>query len=978
MATKITHDKLADKNVLSPLIKEFNELIKVSEKATESLKKTKKELDGKKAIEGAKDLKKLSDATKEITKNEKTLIDTSKKLNKLQNDSIKAIKDKNKSRKDLNQTNQKTVDLAKKIEAEEKKLSALNSNKVQDLTQLKRLSAEQNKINKDTEILNAKNVGTLQKLNAQNRVLRRERESLNLNTEKGRKRLQAINKELDKNNKFIKENSDKLKQQNLNVGNYSESIKEAAASSGLFGGIIGRLTTVKTTYNAILKATTAGTGKLTKAQKALNIVVKASPLFLLVGALGGLISFFTRSQKGVDSLSNAFAGLTTGLDVVIDRFSIVGEGLADIFSGDIVDGLDKIKNAFSGIGDELEREIKLSTELNELTIKLTREQKLFEAQQASNLTRVKELTVVVKDKLRADQERLDAVKEINEIEIETAERQLDLQKQALAASLDSISADKDRLELGDAQLDFINRIKEGTIEAAEAVQLAADFTLSSAAGEEALFEVVEKVVAQEQARQSLLEKQSTTAKRTASITKEIANKRSTELAREAAALRQISKDETKSIEDRIELLEKAAEQEIKSFDVRAKANIINEQEVANARLQINAKLAQDIAKLRKIELPEGPDFEAIAKKQVKTVNDIEQELLNQQITNIDRRLQVEELSNSERIRLINERAETEKKQAQAQSEFIIATEDKTAEEIELINLKLEGELKSIDEERLDAVKSVNDKIKEDDKKTNEARRAENRKLINDIGNETLSALAKQSDEKAKLLNQEVTAAQESVKQQERIAAEGGENILAQERERLAKVQLEQQRAAEERAKQEQALALALAFVNSFASYSEEDPKTALGKALKDTFLAKGIAKIITGSFYEGTEDTGTTANPMDSKGGRLVMVHDNERIMSKAQNEMTKGMSNDELAKLAQDYHNGNTWSFMPTVAQMSDNSEVVTKLDQTAERIENALKKYQSQQVIDGDSLGRLIDTRIKGTFKQKFIQGKKHRLNW
>ena len=113
-----------------------------------------------------------------------------------------------------------------------------------------------------------------------------------------------------------------------------------------------------------------------------------------------------------------------------------------------------------------------------------------------------------------------------------------------------------------------------------------------------MLEIIEKVNSLEAAKLALLVKQGTTAKRTASVTKEIANKKSTELAREASANRELAKDTEKNIEKRIELLEKAATLEIRSFKVRSDANVINAEETAAAKIQIEAKLIADIKKLR--------------------------------------------------------------------------------------------------------------------------------------------------------------------------------------------------------------------------------------------------------------------------------------------------------------------------------------------------------------------------------------------
>lgn len=680
--------------------------------------------------------KDVEDAQIELLKTEKKLLTQRKKPTNVKE--IKALNQSisktNKTVKTLNDTRKVSIQIDKEKEKELLKLKKLSTDRIQDVVTLKRLTKEQNAINKDTEIINNKAAGTLEKLAARNRQLIRAQSKVNLETEKGRKDLKKINAELDKNNKVIRKNSSALQKQKIDIGGYSKGIKEAAEASGVFGKILGPLNQIQATLTALTnkdtvakdvnavattslsakqKAMALTTGTLTKATKAFNFVLKKSPIFLAAAAIGGLIAFFTRSQKGIDTVTKSLAGLSAGFDVVLDRFQIVGEGifavvegLASFDSDKIAEGLDTIKNAFSGIILEIKEESAVGFKLKELIISLTREQKLFEAQQASSITQVKKLTVLVKDKLKADQERLDAVKEINKIEIGLAERQIELQEQSLAAAFETISADQKRLELTKEEIQFVDDLKNGNLDIATAAEKARNFTLGRANAEEALFGIIDKIVEQEHARQNLLEKQSVTAKRTASIVKEIATKKAMGLVREAQALRQVAKDQEETIERRIELLTEAAAKEIESFKIQASANIKNEQEVAAAKLQINAKLQADIKKL----FGKGEDFEAIARKQVKVVNDIEQELLQQDINRLKRRLEVEDLSKDERIKILDEIFETEKTKAQAQAEFLLTNENLTAEEREFISLKLGKTLEDIENDRVDSVKKANEEI----------------------------------------------------------------------------------------------------------------------------------------------------------------------------------------------------------------------------------------------------------------------------
>lgn len=107
-----------------------------------------------------------------------------------------------------------------------------------------KVTGAQSREQKNLSILEDKEAGTLAKLRAENSLLTKERDKLNLSTKEGNDRLKEINAVLDKNNLFIKHNSDALTKQRLNVGNYTESIKNALKESGLFGESIERITSI--------------------------------------------------------------------------------------------------------------------------------------------------------------------------------------------------------------------------------------------------------------------------------------------------------------------------------------------------------------------------------------------------------------------------------------------------------------------------------------------------------------------------------------------------------------------------------------------------------------------------------------------------------------------------------------------------------------------------------------------------------------
>ncbi len=63
----------------------------------------------------------------------------------------------------------------------------------------------------------------------------------------------------------------------------------------------------------------------------MKVAIASTGIGLLVVALGSLVAFFTRTQKGADFLSQKFAGLRTAVGVLIDAFSTVGETIFNAF-----------------------------------------------------------------------------------------------------------------------------------------------------------------------------------------------------------------------------------------------------------------------------------------------------------------------------------------------------------------------------------------------------------------------------------------------------------------------------------------------------------------------------------------------------------------------------------------------------------------------------------------------------------------------
>lgn len=351
---------------------------------------------------------------------------------------------------------QKSKEALKKVEKAEQQLKQqlINStdDEVKGRIRLQKAQKAQKDALRDLLVLEDKEAGTLERLAATNRKLRREREKLNLDTEKGVKRLREINAELDRNNEKIKESSDKLKQQKLNVGNYTDSVKDALNESGLFSEQIGKLNTIisvlrkltvqnTTAQNADNAAKATGsriTKNLTAVTKVFNTTLKASPIFLLIGILTSVVAFLKKTQVGTELLSKGFAGINAVIDVFVDRISQVGAGLFDILRGNFSEGIDKITASFKGLGDELANEVAQATALEEQLIKIRKAEALLEAQRSLSRAQIKELNKIAEDTTESFEKRADAARKAIEIEQRLLNVQTETVKQRINNSLGEI------------------------------------------------------------------------------------------------------------------------------------------------------------------------------------------------------------------------------------------------------------------------------------------------------------------------------------------------------------------------------------------------------------------------------------------------------------------------------------------------------------------------------------------------------------
>jgi hypothetical protein len=301
-----------------------------------------------------------------------------------------------------------------KNEADLKNLSSTYRTQQATLTSLISSNGQLLKSQDAISIALDKEITSINEARKSNSELLKIRNELDLTTKEGVQTADLINKKLDENNAFIKENVSAYEKQKINIGNYTESIKDAINQTNVFGTSLGSLTTAFAPFKDVftslgtnakgaineIRGVGLATEGLTKAQQAsaiaTNAVSGALKLFRIaliatgVGAivvvLGSLIAFLSTTQSGIDKvtavtrpLQAVFQSLLGVLQnfggILIDTFSNPQKAIkvfSDLIQEQVINRFTALKDIIVGIftfdGDQLKKGIDATTDANDKLI----------------------------------------------------------------------------------------------------------------------------------------------------------------------------------------------------------------------------------------------------------------------------------------------------------------------------------------------------------------------------------------------------------------------------------------------------------------------------------------------------------------------------------------------------------------------------------------------------------------------------------
>ena len=373
-----------------------------------------------------------------------------------------------------------------------------------------------------------------------------------------------------------------------------------------------------------------------------------------------------------------------------------------------------------------------------------------------------------------------------------------------------------------------------------------------------------------------------------------------------------------------------------TIDIKLNTKEVNENNDAKER-QINLELEERALALKALETssPEREDIEFA---------DTNQEQLQRNVLEAEYNILIADVNQTEeeRINLLTRqiiaRAELEKY-------------GKTEAEQQVINARMLKSINALSEKQIEAVEN-------------------NSQLLNDAIKITTDYFIEQADRRIAKIDEEIDAATKQADHYRSLAENGNitaKESLAEQNRLIAEANIKK----EQEEKRKQRIEMVSAVLSAFNANLQVEGTTsaeAFTKAITSTtLLTQFIGALPT--FLEGTEDTGAQGRGVDGKGGFNAILHPNERVMTKEQNAMIGGVSNDYVAQVMEQHRVGNYMDGGLLIAKI-DNAELISGLSNLENKM-SAVEKAILNQPRESNNTAEMLSNYMM--FENKQTQGGK-----
>ena len=264
---------------------------------------------------------------------------------------------------------------------------------------------------------------------------------------------QGANVGLDGVKKGVDDTTERVKKLKTETDKTSKSMsqgfKAGADAAAIIPGPIGQAASAMT-------GLTGGIGKVVAAFTTLRGAIIATGIGALVIVVGSLIAYFTQTERGAQKLRVAMAAMGAVVGSVSDAFIGLVDAAQMFIKGDFKGGIDKVKDSFKGLGDEIERDVKAAIELENASNALKIATRDLSIETANQRARIKELNLIAEDTTKSYKERGDAAREAAAIESGLMTKRTELAEENLRIQ-------RAQAELNETDEDTLQKIAEAEI-----------------------------------------------------------------------------------------------------------------------------------------------------------------------------------------------------------------------------------------------------------------------------------------------------------------------------------------------------------------------------------------------------------------------------------------------------------------------------------------------------------------------------------
>ena len=243
------------------------------------------------------------------------------------------------------------------------------------------------------------------------------------------KALNESNKALDDSIDILGKKTKATEDDKKATAKWKEEVEKAAGEVEIMGVNISQVIGNLKSKATAMKAAATSIGGTTKAMKAFRIALISTGIGALVVALGSLVAYFQRSQKGIDTFNRGMAKIGAAVNVVIDRFAVFGGGVVKLFELDFKGAVSEFRKSFEGIGAEIKTESDAAGEITGRLQEIRKELVDVGNARSKQKRDIEELKMQSDDLNRSTEERIDLTRQAFAMETTGLGEELKLKKE---------------------------------------------------------------------------------------------------------------------------------------------------------------------------------------------------------------------------------------------------------------------------------------------------------------------------------------------------------------------------------------------------------------------------------------------------------------------------------------------------------------------------------------------------------------------